>query len=189
MVQGSTWNYENINNIAPGSTSTYTLTSTSRDTVAGGNSYHVFTNSATNESEYYRVSGSNYYRFQKLPAELGGSPVENLYLKTNVATGTSWPQSYNITFSGIPLTVTLTNTIADQGMTKTVNGIAYNNVIHTTTSISVSSIPSSAITTAINGFYAPNVGMIESNNKISVNYLTITSNTDNTIRLKTANLK
>lgn len=191
MNAGSVWNYETTNNVAPGGTTSYTRTSTSRDTVANGNTYHVFTNSGTNASDYFRVSGSDYYTFQKLPAELGGSQVENLYLKTNVAVGISWSQSSNVTVPGfpIPLNVTLTNSITEKGITKTINAVTYNGVIHTKTTIAVSGIPASAITTDINNYYAPEVGMIESTNKIAINYLSIMSSTDNTIRLKSSVLK
>jgi hypothetical protein len=188
---GSTWNYETSNNLLPGATSTYTLTSTNRDTVANGNTYHVYTNSATNASEYYRVSGNDYYTFQKLPAELGGSLIENLYLKTNVSTGVNWIQNFMVSVPGIPfpLPVTITNTILEKGISKTVNGSTYNNVIHTSTGIAVSGIPPASLTTDIHNYYAPNVGMVENSNKININFPPAVGNTDNTTKLKTAVLK
>ncbi|HMK04242.1 MAG TPA: hypothetical protein VK489_08625, partial [Ferruginibacter sp.] len=94
LTAGSTWNYEVINNTTP-STTLYTLTSTNRDSTVTGRSYHVFTNSSTGGSEYYNITGNDYYTFQSLPAALGGSKAENLYLKDNVGVGTSWVQIYN----------------------------------------------------------------------------------------------
>jgi hypothetical protein len=79
---GSTWNYEQINTTPAGPTTNYTLTSTNRDSTVEGNLFHVFTNSSNNASEYYRVSGNDYFTYQSLPAALGGAKVANLYLKT-----------------------------------------------------------------------------------------------------------
>jgi hypothetical protein len=186
MTANSTWNYEQINNTPPAVTSLYTLTSTNRDTTAAGNSYHVFTNSSTSASEYYRVSGSDYFTYQALPANLGGVKVENLYLKAGAAVGTSWPQVYTVTFSGIPLQVTVTSRIEEKGLTKTVNSLTYSNVIHVKTDIAIAGIPASALTTDIHSYYAPNAGLIENTNKINLNYMGIVNNTDITTRLKTA---
>ncbi len=183
---GSSWNYEQINNTPPAITAQYTLTSTNRDSTIDGKSFHVYTNSSTSASEYYRISGNDYYTYQSLPAALGGTKVENLYLKAGAAVGTSWAQTYPITFSGITFPVTVTNRIEERGLTKTVNSLTYNDVIHVKTDISVTGIPASALTTDIHTYYAPNAGIIENTNKINLNYLGIVNNTDITTRLKTA---
>jgi len=112
---GSTRNYEITNNNPPAPPVQYTITSTSRDTLIGTRSYHIFTNS-TGGSAYYHVSGSDYYSYQRLPAALGTSSVENLYLKDNAPVNTSWAQSFNISVSGIPLTVNITNKIIEKGV-------------------------------------------------------------------------
>ena len=186
MKVGSSWNYEQINNKPPTSTSNFTLTSINKDTTVDAKSYHVFTNSGTGASEYYRLSGSDYYTYQSLPAALGGIKVENLYLKTEAAVGVSWPQVYNITFNSFPLVVTVTHTIQEKGISKTVNGINYTNVIHVKTGITVGGIPPASLVTDIHYYYAPNVGLIENTSKIDLNYLTIINSTDVTTRLKTA---
>jgi hypothetical protein len=183
---GSTWNYEQINNTPPIATTQYTLTSTNRDSTVDGESFHVFTNSSTSASEYYRISGSDYYTYQSLPAAVGGAKVKNLYLKAGAAIGTSWPQTYNITFSGLPVSVTVTHRIEERGLTKTVNSITYTDVIHVKTDIAVGGVPASALTSDIHTYYAPNAGIIENTNKINLNYFGIISNTDITTRLKTA---
>lgn len=188
MKTGSVWNYEVINNVPPASTSNYTLTSTNRDSTVDAKIYHVFTNSSNGASEYYRVSGTDYSTFQNLPAALGGTKVDNLYLKAGAAVGTTWAQSYNITYNSLPLTVTLTNKILETGISKTVNTITYNNVIHVSTGVSVAGIPSSALTSDINYYYAPNYGMIENTTILNINYFGIVSNTNTTSRLKTATL-
>ncbi|MBS1758048.1 MAG: hypothetical protein JSU03_12310 [Bacteroidetes bacterium] len=86
---GSTWNYETTDNAAS-TTSSYILTSTNRDSTINAKSYHVYLNSGTNGSEYYNISAGDYYRYQTLPGELGGSREEILYLKDNVGFNTSW---------------------------------------------------------------------------------------------------
>ena len=183
---GSKWNYELTNNSAPATTILYTLTSTARDSSILGNTYHVFVNSRTAASEYNRVSGSDYYSFQSLPAELGGAKVENLYLKAGAAVNTSWSQNYNITFNSIPLMVTVTNKIEAKSLSRTVNATTYNNVIHVSTAIAVAGIPPAGLVTDIDYYYAPNHGLIENTSKINLNYLTIVNSSDVATRLKTA---
>ena len=186
-TQGSAWNYESIDNVAV-STSLYLITSTSRDSTVNGRLYHVYTNSSNNASEYYNIAGGDYYSYQNLPASVGGSKAENLYLKENVDVNTSWNQSYNITVSGVPVTVTLTNKITEKGINRTVNGIAYSNVIHVQTSLAAAGVPSSSLTSDIQSYYAPKVGLIENTTKINLNYLGVVSNTDTQIKLKTSTI-
>jgi hypothetical protein len=189
MKAGSTWNYEVINNTLPASTSLYSLNSTNRDSSINGKNYHVYVNSSNGSSEYYYVSGNDYFTFQSLPAALGGTKVENLYLKAGAAVGNSWSQTYNITYNSFPLAVTITHKIDEKGISRTVNGISYNNAIHVSTGISVAGIPPTALTSDIDYYYAPNYGLIENTSKININYLTIMSNSDFTTRLKTALLQ
>ncbi len=189
MKAGSTWNYEVTNNTPPTNTSPYTLTSTNRDTTIAGKQYHVYTNSNNGASEYYYVSGTDYYTYQSLPAALGGSKVENLYLKAGAPVNSNWSQTYNISFNSLPLAVTVVNKIEEKGISRTVNGISYNNVIHVSTSLSVAGVPPASLITDIDYYYAPNYGMIENTSKININYLTIINNSDFTTRLKTAVLQ
>jgi len=189
MKAGSTWNYEVTNNTPPPSTSSYTLTSTNRDSSIGGKQYHVYLNSANGASEYYFVSGSDYYTYQSLPAAFGGSKVENLYLKAGATVNTTWAQTYNITYNSIPLAITVTNKIEAKGQSRTVSGNAYNNVIQVSTVITVAGVSATQLTSDIDYYYAPNYGMIENYSKIDINYFGIVNNSDFTTRLKTAVLK
>ena len=188
----STWNYEVINNIIA-STSNYTLTSTSRDSTVNGKAYHVFTNSSGNANEYYYLDGNDYYRFQNLPASLSGNPIENIYLKDNAAVNASWNQTYNVTASGIPLTITIVNVITEKGISKTVNSIVYTDVIHVTSTITASvlgtPLPARAIITDIQVYYSKKYGMIQSKNKIDINYSGVVSNTDELTNLKSSDIK
>lgn len=191
LTAGSSWNYELINNVTP-STSTFTLTSTSRDSTINGKAYHVFTNSRSG-NEYYNITNNDYLNFRSLPAAIGGSFVEYTYLKDNAVAGANWSQSFAVTANGIPINATLNNTITAKGITKVVKGITYNNVIHVTTTLSVSAsgfpIPSSGLTTDIQTFYTEKFGMIQAINKINLNYLGFTDNTDQQTNLISADIK
>ena len=183
---GSSWNYEAINNVAPTSTQNYTLTSTNRDSSINGRNYHVYSNSRSGSSEYYFVSGSDHYTFGSLPATVGSNTnVENLYLKSGAAVGTTWAQTYNFTIPGFPFPIaaTVTHKIEEKGISKVVNNITYNNVVHVSTLVTAAGIPASALTTDIDIFYAPNVGLIESNVIITS---TLAGNSNTTTRLKTS---
>ncbi len=188
----NTWTYEVTNNVTP-STSSYTRTSTSRDSSINSKAYHVFTRSDGGPNEYYSLTGNDYYTFQNLPTDFGGSAVETIYLKSNAAINTSWTQTYTVSSSGVPLTVNLINTIAETGVSKTVNGIAYTDVIHVTTAITASvfgmPIPASGLTSDIQSYYAKKTGLIQSSYKINIDYSGIVSKTDQLTILKSSSIK
>ena len=192
FTPNSTWNYD-LTDITTAANINYTVTSTNKDTVANGKTYHIFTNSQGGVNEYYNVTGSEYYTFKSLPSQLGGSAIQNLYLKDNVDVNNSWTQSYTITVSNLPLTVNLINTVTEKGISKTINTTTYKDVIHITTSISLSvlglPLPANALTTDIQTFYAKSYGMIQTKNKISFNYNGVVSNTDQLTNLKVAVIK
>ena len=179
ITAGNTWNYKQTAN--PNTTpvvTTYSLASLSvPDSAKGstGKMYHVFSHSGA-ANEYYNVTGNSYYNFRALPALLGGSNVEDLYLKADAAVGDHWAQSpISITNSGYTATVIPTDTVIEKGISKTVHGITYNNVIHVSTGLSITSITpplpplvSVTITSNIQNYYAPKVGLIFSYTKASL---------------------
>lgn len=186
LSAGNTWTYETVNNLTSLTTSN-TVTSSSRDTSIAGKNYHVFTNSSGAVNDYYNITGNDYYTFRNLVA-LGSSSVEHIYLKDNTTAGTSWSQTITIApFSGVPTTVplTITNTIAEKNISRTVNGKTYTNVIHISTTLSSASLPAGSLTTDIHSYYAPKYGLIESKTKITTTLLT-GSNVDQNSILKTA---
>jgi len=189
LTAGSTRNYEYINNNPPSAPSLYTLTSTTRDTTVNSRSYHVFTNS-NGPSEYYNNTGNDYYTFQNLPEALGGSSEENLYLKDNVAVNSTWNQTFDITISGIPLTVTIINKIIEKGVAKSVNSINYNDVIHVKTDVSASSVfgPVTGLTSDIHSYYAPKVGLIQNTTVIDLDFMGFISNTNTQTNLKSSTI-
>lgn len=187
LTAGSSRTYELKNNTPPATTNSYTTTSSTRDSTINGRSYHVFTTS-TGGSEYYSQSGNDYYTYQVLPAAIGTTNVEILFLKDNAAVGTAWlAASAPLTVPGVPfpLTVNINNTIAEKGLARTVNGISYTDVIHVTSVISVASLPGGGVTSDIHYYYAPKYGLIENSVTLSSSLIPLAVDTD--LRLLSAN--
>ncbi len=190
FAPGLTWQYRVTDN-STNTTTNYTLTSTSRDTLVGSRTYRVFTNSNGNTSEYYNQSGNEYYTFRGLGGGVaGGTQLELLYLKSDAAVGTTWSQSFNLTIPNVPLPVpiVINYSIAEKGATRVVNGITYNNVTRVNSSVSSSLIPATGLTSDIQNYIAPKYGNIESINKININFSGITQNVDTKTVLITSNI-
>lgn len=186
LSANSTRTYEFTNNTPPTPPTTYTITSTNRDTSINSKQYHIFS-STSGGFEYYNQTGSDYYDFQVLPTGLGDA-VENLYLKSGAAVNATWVQTFNLMVQGISVPVTITNKIVEKGITRTVNNISYSNVIHVSTSISSLLIPSSALTSDIHTYYAPRVGLIENTTIIDLNFMGVVNNTNTRTILKSATI-
>ncbi|MBC7934006.1 MAG: hypothetical protein H7Y86_01425 [Rhizobacter sp.] len=187
---GSSWNYRTVDNNTPGTPEDYTRTSTNKDTTINGKTYHVYSNSNSGESEYNGKVGNDYFIFQALPDELGGSTEENLYLKAGAAVNASWTQPYSLDAGGFPVTANVINKIIEKGMTKTVNGVNYTNVIRVKTDISIAGLPPGIVTftTDINQYYAPKVGLIEASTKITFDVMGTRDSTNETTTLQSATL-
>lgn len=186
---GSTWSYHEVDSSrATPKTSDYTVTSTSRDSTIKGRKYHVYDYSYGGNN-YLALSGNDYYQYDSIPVS-GGVNVERLYLKDNLAAGSTWTQDFNLTIPNIPIpvTITATNKIIEKGISRKVNGVSYSNVIHVSTSLSSQLIPS-GFTSAIDSYYAPNYGLIESSTLIQLNYLTLSENINIKTHLTNASLK
>jgi hypothetical protein len=188
FTAGSTWNYKVTNNpSAPTpTTSTYTLTATTQDSVANGKTYTIFTHSA-GANEYYNITGSDYYTYRALPASFGGGSIEVLYLKDNLALDGTWSQTSAINVSGIAITVTVNNKISGKGLSKTVNGINYSDVTEVTTTLA-GFPPGVTVTSDIKYYYAPKFGQIESRTKIDLNAFGTTSSFDQKTELQSATI-
>jgi hypothetical protein len=184
---GSTWNYHQID--SSGATpvnSDFTLTSTSRDTSINARTYHIYSSSAGNP-QYLNTSGSDYYQFDTLPATLGGVHFERLYLRDGPG-GLSWTQSLTVSLSGISVPLLLTYNVFETGISRTVNGVNYKDVVHVTTAITSPLIPGSSLTTNINSYYAEKYGLIEMSNIIHLNFSGIVENVNTETKLVTATL-
>ena len=160
--------YNYTDNANAANNRTDSTTSTSRDTTINTKSYHIFSNQ-TGNLQYFAISGNDYFQYQKLPAALGGTSIENLYLKTNATAGLTWPQTFSIIYSGVTINLTLANSITATGLTRTVNGIGYSDVIQVTTLASASAFGTVIPITSqnITAYYAPKVGLIENTFQLS----------------------
>ena|SRR6185312_1515410 len=186
---GSTWSYHEVDSSgATPDNSDYTVTSTSQDSTINGRKYHVY-NYSYGGNNYLALSGNDYYQYDSIPVS-GGVNVERLYLKDNLAAGATWTDDFNLTIPNIPFPVplTATNKIVEKGISRMVNGVNYSNVIHVSTSLS-SALISSGFTSAIDSYYAPNYGLIESSTIISVNYPPLSENFNVHTTLTGASLK
>jgi hypothetical protein len=186
----STWNYQESDNIPPQSGSNYTITSTNRDTTINGKIYHIYSDSG-GDDRFLNVTGHDYYQYDSLPLGLGSGVFERLYLKDDVAVSANWVQTLTVDIPGlpIPIPITITNTVAEKGISRTVNNVEYKNVIHVSTSISSALIPAASLTTDISSYYAPKFGLIENNNVVELDYLGVTESINIETKLLSADLK
>ena len=189
ITTGSKWTYDVITNPGtPGATTIAdTVTVTATDTTvepgtANQRIYRIFKHTNGNTSDYYNITGTDYYRFQILP--LNNLQIQNLYLKDNAAVGASWSQTIPVSIPGIPLPIqlTVTNSVTETGLAKTVNGTSYTNVINIKTDITGAGLPAGTIVTDIKSYYAPKVGLIEGDYKISVPLVPIDVNTQTLLK-------
>lgn len=169
LTIGSNWTY-----LSNGTTSTITVSS--KDTVALGRTYKVFTNS-NGPNQYHVKSGNEYYRFATFQ-NFFPNGVEELYLKSDGNVNTNWQFSVNVNFGGIPIPVTASYTITEKGITKNVQGKNYTDVVHVVMTLS-SGLGNGDF------YYAKGVGMISS----SLNITVPGSTTSNTAELTAYEIK
>ena len=166
---GSTWTYSSNTG------QSYTLTATDRDTVAMGRTYKVY--SSTNGVTQYRTrQGSDYYRFGVLPV-IAPAGMEELYLKDNQEVAAFWQATQTFMAPGIPipLVATLKYTMVEKGISRTVAGKAFTDVLHVRLDVTVSNLGS------VGGgdfYYANKVGLIESSLQLSAQGTQFVNNTE-----------
>ena len=173
FAAGNEWVYKSTDN-SSGATQTDTVKATGNDSAANGRIYKVYSNTG-GPNEYYNNTGSDYYTFRSLHTSFIDTSLEVLYLKDDLAVNGTWPQNvaFSVEFFGtqIPLVLTLTNKIAQKGITKVVNGVTYNNVTDVQTVLTVTGVPALvtySLASDIHYYYAPKIGQIE--NKTLINF-------------------
>lgn len=184
----STWNYR-LENYRTSTTTDYTVKATSSDSSINGRTYRIYERLDNGSHEYFNISGSDYYGFRDLGENFGGTKLDILYLKDNLAVNGTWNQSFDVTLSGFTIPVKLTNTVKEKGVSRTVNGVAYSDVIRVETSISSTLIPAANLTSDIQSYYAPKVGNIETTYKIHLDYLGFTNDVDTKLILLSSDIK
>jgi hypothetical protein len=187
---GSTWTYRQTDMANNNSTSEYTITSTANDTTIDSRKYHVYTYSYGG-SGYLGIEGHEYYQYDSIPIT-GGVNIQRLYLKDNAAKDDTWKQDFNLQIQelqGATIQLTVQNKVVEKGITKTVNGKEYSNVYHVSTSLSSSAIPSTALASTIDSYYAPGYGLIENTTQVELNYLGLVKQVNFKTELTSADLK
>ncbi|MEO8820311.1 MAG: hypothetical protein ABI267_10325 [Ginsengibacter sp.] len=187
---GSSWNYQQIDSSgATPKTTNYTITSTANDTTINTRKYHVY-NYSYGGSQYLSNSANEYYQFDSIPVT-GGSYIERLYLKDNVSAGTTWSQNFNLNIpqSPVPISLMVTNTLVAKGISMTVNGVPYSDVIHVSTSLSSVLFPANSFISNIDSYYAPKVGLIENTSKVQLDFSGLTENLNTKTELMSSDLK
>jgi hypothetical protein len=151
LTPGTNWTYK----YTEGTVSSFKLTVTNRDTVSNGKTYKVIT-STDGTTTYLAKVDNDYYRSASFPG-IGVKNFEELYLKDNKAVNDTWTGTATINVSGQNITANLTYTIKEKGVSRTVNGTPFNNVIHVRLDIAVFTLP-------VGGgdfYYQDGVGLIE----------------------------
>lgn len=187
---GSTWTYRQTDMADNNSTSDYTITSTANDTTIDSRKYHVYTYSYGG-SKYLGIEGHDYYQYDSIPIT-GGVNIQRLYLKDNAAKDDTWKQDFNLQIQelqGATIQLTVQNKVVEKGITKTVNGKDYSNVYHVSTSLSSSAIPSTALASTIDSYYAPGYGLIENTTQVELNYLGLVKEVNFKTELTSTDLK
>ena len=167
---GNSWTYERV---SAGTTDTFNLVASSRDTMIDSRTFRVFDNSNGN-NEYYNISLPEYYTWTNLSDSLGIT-LTNKYLIDNAALGTEW-QAATTTFPvdlGLPTgpltaTVVLNSKITAKDTTLTINGTTYAHAVGVTSTLSISGLPISVpVTSDIRAYYAKKYGSVYQVTKIT----------------------
>jgi len=185
---GNVWTYQETNNTT-GSITTYTLTSTNRDTLINSVPHHVFTKlkGGVTTNEYYSDILNDYYQYTRFADS--SDPVDMLYLNdskqvgdyliTGIGTLVTLPSGITTYFNG-----DVKNTIMTKDTTITLNGINFSNVIKIKTELINARInipfqpqEMSNVLQNIISYYSPNYGLIKQDFYLSVYPLPVTAPT------------
>ena len=111
-----------------GGVSNATITITGNQSTINGKAYNEYNyiTDLNTETGYYYYSNNLY--INRKTTSLGDDDIP--YLNDNVAVGGTWTGS-SISPPGTGATATYTGTLMEKGISKTVNGITFNNVYHT----------------------------------------------------------
>jgi hypothetical protein len=142
LTAGSTWQYSTDYSASLGfpliDTDAITMTAKTL-TISSkvyNQAYETHAGFGITDTGYYHANNHEYSIMQKLQTSTSsGYAFEMLYLKDNVAVGTTWTANTSNTYLG---NIQLTGKIVEKGISKTVAGKTYTNVIHTNLQLVVS---------------------------------------------------
>ena len=173
---GSEWNYTTTGTTASGPVNTsFKLTATSKDSVANGKTFRVFTNSA-GANEYYVKVGNEYSRISSLASVT--NQVEVLYLKDNLSAGASWSEVRNVTITGapFPVDVNINYTVIGSKFDTSFNGNSFKECIRIKVTPTVPGLTINE--NNITYVFAKNVGMITNKVRFKVTMLAMDVDTE-----------
>ena len=185
VTAGSTWTY--VRNSSDGKVvdSVYTFTATDSTTTMYNKNFNVF-NSSVGGDVYYAITDSGYYRTGSLLAGLGIpelDTLDELYLKNNPTTDSTWSTNISITNQGALYKVTLAYTIPSITDTLTVLGKLYSNLIDVhlalTTPVSYGGVTVPVQLGGGDFYYGKGIGLVSFNLTISIPGETTVTNTFN----------
>lgn len=187
LTTGSSFTYSVSRN---GVSSTPTYTVQASDTTAFSKSYKKV-KSTTGETSYYSQVGNDYYTLFNIPSLSG---LELPFLKDNLAVNASWNTSQNmgsVAVPGVPIPVSITINgefkIISKSGSKTVKGKAYNDVIHTQTTLVANTLVGPLPLGTASFYFAKNIGIIEST--VALSNTTAGINTNETYELNSYTIK
>ena len=165
---GTSWDYQSTDN-SNSTVSTYTRTSSNRDTTISNKVYHIFNNTDANGTTdaYYNNTGNDYYQFSTLAAGL--DPIDLNYFNDAKMAGETWNQSISVPvpnspIPGLMLTIRINYSVVEKGTSLVVNGKTYTNVAKVKSDITIDPVFGLSVTTTSNiyNYYAPKYGLIKS---------------------------
>lgn len=138
LTKGTYWKYNEVTQSGSNSTTErYTDKVLGKKSTINGKDYTTTTlkSATTTDTVYYSQQKHDYYQYSNLNVNgVGLVPTEVLFLKDNVAKGTTWSAPAGSLY-GLPATGN--GTIIKNNYSLTVHGQTYDNVIHTQVSLSV----------------------------------------------------
>lgn len=153
---GSEWNYTTTGTTASGPVnSSFKLTATSKDSVANGKTYRVFSNSA-GANEYYVKVGNDYSRISVFPGL--EQQIELLYLKDNLSAGGSWSETKNVSVQSTVVPVNITYTVIGSKFDTSFAGNDFKEVVRIKVTPAITGLTFQE--NNITYIFAKNVGMI-----------------------------
>ncbi len=175
VTAGTYWTYKAV---VGTSVDTTTHTMSGNTTTINGKLYSVVNVTAVkggNSIAYFANINHVYTAAQAIPTTT--DILEMQYLIDNAAVGTTWttPASPTGTINGVPARIS--GRIAEVGISKTVTGIVFNNVIHSTILLQYD-YGSGYQTNATYDYYvAQNIGVIEVDSSVSAFGSSVTGST------------
>ncbi len=129
LTTNSNWSYSRYGNTG-NLLDTFYIYSTGTTKSVGANAFNILLDPNNGDSTYYRKGGGLYYQAANLDDLIGtGGLQQTIILKDNVPNASSWADSFNVNYNGIPVKLKATYTITAKAVPATTTGGTYADVI------------------------------------------------------------